>query len=64
MTPGDWDLAEVELTAWSNFAKYGDPNGKSPGKWTPYTKDNPKFMLFKLDASEKESSAMGDPIKP
>ncbi len=64
MTPGDWELAEVELTAWSNFAKYGDPNGKSAGKWTPYTKDNPKFMVFKLDAREKESSAMGDPIKP
>jgi para-nitrobenzyl esterase len=52
------------LTAWSNFVKYGDPNGKAAGKWAPYTKENPKFMLFKLDASSKESSAMGDPIKP
>jgi len=44
--------------------KYGDPNGKNGGKWTPYTKDNAKFMVFKLDTSDKENSAMGDPIKP
>ena len=25
MTPGDWQLAEVELTAWTNFAKFGNP---------------------------------------
>ena len=62
-TPGDWQLAEVELTAWSNFAKYGDPNGKTAGKWTPYTKENPKLMVFKLDASNKENSGMGDPVR-
>jgi para-nitrobenzyl esterase len=64
MTDGDWQLSEVMLTAWSNFAKYGDPNGKSGGKWAPYTRENPKFMVFKLDAREKENSAMGDPIRP
>ena len=62
--PGDWDLSEVMLTSWANFVKYGDPNGKSAGKWIPYTKENPKFMVFKLDASNKENSGMGDPIKP
>ncbi len=61
---GDWDLSEVMLTAWTNFAKYGDPNGQNTGKWTPYTKENPKFMVFKLDETEKENSAMGDPLKP
>lgn len=24
-TQGDWDLSEVMLTAWTNFAKYGTP---------------------------------------
>lgn len=61
-TPGDWQLSEVMLTAWSNFAKYGDPNGKKPGEWTPYTKENPKFMVFKLDSNDKENSGMGDPV--
>jgi para-nitrobenzyl esterase len=64
LTAGDWGLSEVMLTAWTNFAKYGDPNGKNGGKWTPYSKTNSKFMIFKLDASDKENSEMGDPLKP
>ena len=61
-TQGDWDLAEKEVTYWANFAKYGDPNGPDGGEWTPYTKENPKFMIFKLDEADKEASAMGDPV--
>ena len=57
-TQGDWDLAEKEITAWSNFAKTGDPGIG----WTPYTKENPKFMVFKLDENDKEASEMGEPI--
>ncbi len=61
-TDGDWALSEKMLTAWTNFAKYGDPNGANGGEWTPYTKETPKFMLFKLDANDVEASEMGDPI--
>ena len=60
---GDWDLSEVMLTAWTNFAKYGDPNGANGGEWTPCTKDNPEFMLFKLDEADVENSEMGAPIR-
>lgn len=63
-TEGDWALSEAMLTAWTNFAKYGDPNGPEGGEWTPYTKENPKFMLFKLDENDLENSEMGDPIVP
>ena len=63
-TQGDWDLAERMLTAWTNFAKYSDPNGKDGGKWTPCTAKNPSFMLFKLDDNDKENSEMGAPIAP
>ena len=59
-TQGDWDLSEKMLTAWTNFAKTGDPGIG----WEPYTKENNKFMLFKLDASDAEASEMGDPILP
>ncbi|MCQ2975536.1 MAG: carboxylesterase family protein [Bacteroidales bacterium] len=62
-TQGDWDLSEKMITAWTNFAKYSDPNGKDGGNWAPYTKDNGKFQLFKLDNTDKEASEMGDPIK-
>lgn len=63
-TQGDWDLSEKMLTAWTNFAKYGNPNGKDAEVWTPCTKANPNFMLFKLDANDVENSEMGTPIKP
>jgi para-nitrobenzyl esterase len=63
-TQGDWDLSEKMLTAWTNFAKYSDPNGKDGGEWTPCTAENPKFMLFKLDDKDAENSEMGDPIIP
>ena len=59
-TQGDWDLSEKMLTAWTNFAKTSDPGLG----WAPYTKDNSKFMLFKLNASDQEASECGDPIKP
>ena len=63
-TKGDWDLSEKMLTAWTNFAKYSDPNGPDGGVWTPYTSATPSFMLFKLDAADVENSEMGQPIKP
>ena len=63
-TDGDWQLSERMLTAWTNFAKYGDPNGEAENpQWTPCTKDNPKFMIFKLNDKNEDSSAMGMPIK-
>lgn len=64
LTDGDWALSEVMLTAWSNFVKNGDPNGANEGNWSPYTIENPKFMIFKLDENEKENSEMGEPLKP
>lgn len=58
-TQGDWDLSEKMLQAWSNFAKTGEPGGD----WKPYTRENPEFMVFKLDADDKEASAPGQPVK-
>lgn len=62
-TEGDWDLSEKMLNAWSNFAKYGDPNGADGGEWKPLTKDNQKFMVFKLDENDAEASVIGEPMK-
>ena len=63
-TQGDWDLSEKMLTAWTNFAKYSDPNGKGSETWTPCTTESPQFMLFKLDDNDAEKSEMGDFILP
>ena len=62
-TQGDWDLSEKMITAWTNFAKYGDPNGERDGLgWEVCTAENPQFMLFKLDDKDTEASVMGEPI--
>lgn len=63
-TQGDWDLSEKMLTSWTNFVKYGDPNGEEAGVWTPCTEEAPQFMLFKLNDDDAEASEMGDPILP
>ena len=62
-TQGDWDLSEKMLTAWTNFAKYSDPNGPDGGEWTPCTAEKKDFMIFKLDSADAEASEMGAPIK-
>jgi para-nitrobenzyl esterase len=51
------------LTAWTNFAKYSDPNGPQGGVWKPCTEQNPKFMVFKLNDKDAEASVFGDPEK-
>jgi para-nitrobenzyl esterase len=61
-TQGDWDLSEKMLTAWSNFAKYGDPNGPDGGEWKPFTQENQQFMIFKLDENDVEASELGNPL--
>jgi len=63
-TQGDWDLSEKMLTAWSNFAKYSDPNGANGGDWKPYTAENGQFMRFKLNEQDAEDSSLGEPLRP
>ena len=62
-TKGDWDLSEKMLTAWTNFAKYSDPNGPKGGEWAPCTEQNPKFMVFKLNDKDAEASYFGETEK-
>ncbi|MGE5943285.1 MAG: carboxylesterase/lipase family protein [Flavobacteriales bacterium] len=52
-TAGDEALSNQIVDYWTNFAKFGDPNGKDGGAWKPYTKENPEFML--LDADEDQA---------
>ena len=59
---GDWDLSERMLTAWTNFAKTSNPNGEGENVWTNCTRENPNFMIFKLDEADKEASEMGAPV--
>ena len=47
MDAQDYALSRQMLDAWTNFMKYGCPDGKDGGNWLPYTKDEPYVREFK-----------------
>jgi para-nitrobenzyl esterase len=58
-TAGDEALSLQIVDYWTNFAKYGDPNGKVGGSWTPYTKETSKFMILDVEG-DKAACSMSD----
>jgi para-nitrobenzyl esterase len=52
-TAGDKELSDKMTDYWTNFAKFGNPNGKSGGVWTAYTSERPEFAL--LDANRDKA---------
>ncbi|MEJ2494265.1 MAG: carboxylesterase family protein [Ignavibacteriaceae bacterium] len=58
-TEGDKALSNQIVEYWTNFAKYGDPNGKDGGTWTPYSARIPKFIEFDVKG-DKASCTMTD----
>ena len=58
-TEGDYALAEQMIGCWTNFAAYGNPNGKGDGAWRPFTQNDQNYMVFRLDDADKVASAMG-----
>lgn len=63
LTAGDEALSQYMVSCWTNFAKYGDPNGKGDVTWKPYSKDNTQFMLFKTD-EKSNTSGPGQILSP
>jgi len=53
-TAGDKQLSEQMVDYWTNFAKYGDPNGKSGGVWKPYTAQSPQFLVLDADGNKAQ----------
>lgn len=45
-TSTDTNVSETMMSYWTNFAKYGDPNGKGVPKWEPFTISKPGVMYF------------------
>ncbi len=46
ITKADEDISEAMATYWTNFAKYGDPNGKGVPEWPAFSDANPVVMYF------------------
>lgn len=45
-TKTDSAISEAMATYWTNFAKYGDPNGEGLPSWPPFSEANPVAMYF------------------
>ena len=50
MQKEDFELADRMSTYWTNFAKYGNPNGPKSNEWEPYSSSNPN--VFHLDVKK------------
>lgn len=46
LTKFDFDLSEAMATYWTNFAKYGDPNGQGVPVWPAFSDANPEVMYL------------------
>jgi para-nitrobenzyl esterase len=62
-----YDLARKMCNYWTNFAKYGNPNGEdadgtSMPEWREYTKDDP-FIIFLGDEIRQYKDAYSDLMK-
>ena len=42
----DHVISDAMVTYWTNFAKYGDPNGKGIAKWPAFSDAHPEYMYF------------------
>ncbi len=45
-TESDLALSDVMATYWTNFAKYGDPNGEGVPTWPAFSNDTPNVMYL------------------
>lgn len=46
ITKTDLEISDAMATYWTNFAKYGDPNGKGLANWPTFSDKNPVVMYF------------------
>ena len=42
----DYTLRDEMVSAWTNFMKYGNPNGTDGGAWKPCTKEETFVKIF------------------
>jgi para-nitrobenzyl esterase len=50
ISKSDFEISDAMTTYWTNFAKYGDPNGKGVTEWKPFSDKHPDVMYFSQTA--------------
>ena len=51
LNDGDRKVSDLLSTYWTNFAKYGDPNGPTVPEWPRFANDSREVMVFHNGAS-------------
>jgi para-nitrobenzyl esterase len=46
ITKADFEISDAMATYWTNFAKYGNPNGKGVPEWPSFSDADPAVMYF------------------
>ena len=46
VTENDLEISDAMGTYWTNFAKYGDPNGEGVPEWPEFTMETQQLMYF------------------
>lgn len=60
-TEGDKALSDQMVGYWTNFATYGNPNGKSSDVWKPYTTQSPQFLVLDADSNKAQVMMTASP---
>ena len=61
-TAGDKELSVQMVDYWTNFAKFGNPNGKSGDVWKPYTTQSPQFLVMDADGNKAQLMMTTSPM--
>ena len=60
-TAGDQALSQQMVDYYTNFARFGDPNGKGEEVWTPYSLKAPKLMELNVDGDKASCTMIDSP---
>ncbi len=61
-TAGDKELSSKMVEYWTNFAKFGNPNGEEGGIWTPYSAKVPELMIFDVKGDTASCTMSANPV--
>ena len=61
-TAGDKELSSKMVEYWTNFAKFGNPNGEEGGIWTPYSAKVPELMVFDVKGDTASCTMSANPV--
>ncbi len=62
-TKEDHELSNIIVKYWTNFAKYGNPNGKGLPQWSEFSVSNPNALYFDKEITSFSLQTKGTLLK-